>query len=498
MLRKHTQLLSVLVLVCACAPADNIHLKNGTSIAADKVIQKGDHVEYVVGSTTYWIPQSSVDHIERTGGTFGISVGNAPPGAAYRDPDFSAGTNSTAPPGATAHGKLAAAPPSTGPMGGAGTGLRARVITLGRVDSRALYEIEKEGNPGKSAAAYFEAARYELEQNDYDSARKYLRQSLKFAPDHPSLIGLYVVLLMQAGKYDEAVRQAEHMTRLAPNSADSMRLLGLAYYNADRLADAIRAWERAQQIQPTEAVQQYLAKAQREARVEDSFTELQSPHFSLRFEGRQPGFALRSDLLRTLERQYNELSRELGFAPQANITVFLYTDKQFFDVTQAPSWANGLNDGKLRIPVADVSGMTPGLEHVLKHELSHSFVHFRTHGRCPRWLDEGIAQMVEGRTASSYREELGQMFASGKQLPLPALEYSFIRFNREQAVAAYVESLAATEFIRSKYGMTGLQRMLQLISERESGEAALRAITQSGYREFEKDLGAYLRESGAQ
>jgi len=494
---KLARLLLLTALVTAGALADTIHLKNGASITAEKIREKGDQVEYTLGASTYTIPRSMVDRIERSGGSFGVTVTTPAPGAVYRDPGSASGAAIDSIPGPKPRAKLSGAPPSTLPGGAKERdGLRARIINLGRVDEGALAGIEAEGNAAKSAAAYFEAARYELERNENDPARSYLRRALSFRPDEPSLIGFYVYLLMQAGQYPEAVRYAEHGAQVAPGSAETQRLLGLAYYNADKLREAIAAWQRAQQIQPDDAVQRYLAKAERENTVEDSFSERQSSHFILRYQGRQAGFTLGSDLLRTLERQYTELSRELAFAPQSNITVLLYTEKEFFDVTQAPAWAGGANDGKLRIPVADVSGITPKLEQVLKHELTHSFIHYLTRGRCPGWLNEGIAQMMEPKSAAAYGRGLAHLFETGKQAPLFQLEGSFSAFSRDQAIVAYAESLAAVEYLRSNYGTSGLRRMLQLISDGESGESALRITTRSNYREFEKSLAEYLANAG--
>ena len=484
------------VLVTATALADTIFLKNGASITAEKVHEKGDQVEYTLGASTYTIPRSMVDRIEHSGGSFGVSVTAPAPGAVYRDPGFTSGAADSIP-DPKPRAKLSAAPPSTLP--GAAKereSIRNQIINVGRVDGRALDAIEAEGNAAKSAAAYLEAARFELERNENDSARSYLRRALSFRPDDPSLLGFYVYVLMQASQYPEAVRHAEHAARVAPGSADAQRLLGLAYYNADKLHEAIAAWQRAQQIQPDDAVQRCLAKAQREIAVEDSFNESQSPHFVLRYQGRRAGFTLGLDLLRTLERQYTDLSRELAFAPQSNITVLLYTEKEFFDVTLAPAWAGGANDGKLRIPVGDVSGITPKLERVLKHELTHSFIHQMTRGRCPGWLNEGLAQMMEPKSAAAYSNALAHLFVTGKQAPLSQLEGSFSGFSNESAVIAYAESLEATEYLRSNYGMSGLRRMLQLISDGESGESALRITTRSNYRELEKSLGEYLAKPG--
>jgi len=70
------------------------------------------------------------------------------------------------------------------------------------------------------------------------------------------------------------------------------------------------------------------------------------------------------------------------------------------DVTRAPSWSGAINDGKLRIPVSGVQSVTPELARVLKHELTHSFISQMSSNRCPTWLNEGIAQMEEGKSSA--------------------------------------------------------------------------------------------------
>jgi len=309
------------------------------------------------------------------------------------------------------------------------------------------------------------------------------------------LLQWYSVLLLDGGQYQEAVAQAEHAAKKAPHSAEALQLLGLAYYDSGRFAEAIENWKRAQELHPSEAVANYLAKAGREAAVEENFSEREGTHFVLRFEGKQTGFHFTSELLSTLDRQYGELQRDLGFAPDSIITVILYTDQQFFEATQAPSWADGLNDGKVRVPVRDLSTVTPRLEAVLRHELTHSFIHSLTRGHCPQWLNEGIAQMEEPRSSSSFAAPLAQLFQEGRQAPLHHLEGSFMRLSPAQAQLAYAESLAAAEYLRSAYGMVALRQMLESLHDGEEPEAALSRAVQANYAEFERGLGSYLAKS---
>ena len=181
-------------------------------------------------------------------------------------------------------------------------------------------------------------------------------------------------------------------------------------------------------MRPDAAVQNLLEKAERDAAARTNYTERESSHFTLLYEGKATSETLRSQLLNTLESEYDDLARELGTAPKNSIPVVLYPDKAFFDVTQAPSWTGAVNDGKLRIPVQGVSSVTPDLARVLKHELAHSFINQLSAGRCPQWLNEGLAQVVEPKQLSN-GSRLAELFRGEHELPLNTLEGNFMRFS---------------------------------------------------------------------
>ena len=286
---------------------------------------------------------------------------------------------------------------------------------------------------------------------------------------------------------------AEKLTRVAPDAA-TFALLGLAYYNTDRLADAVGAFKQSVALRPIDSVQKLLEKTQHELDVQGNFNQSDSWHFTLRYEGGKTPLGLQRDLLDTLEDQYRDLSSQLGYTPSENISVILYTNTQFFDITQAPSWAGGVNDGKLRIPISGVSGMTPELQHVLKHELTHSFVRQITRGRCPNWLNEGLAQWMESRSNDYYGPALARMFEAKKEIPLHYLDAPFALLNTRQAVVAYAEALLTVEYLQQSWGMDGLQRVLQRLGEGESPDAALYEVTQMHYSDLEDNVGRYAQQ----
>jgi tetratricopeptide (TPR) repeat protein len=327
-------------------------------------------------------------------------------------------------------------------------------------------------------------------------AVQYFEHALTFAPDDPIALEWYMVGLAEINKNVEAAAVAEKLTRVLPD-AGTFAILGLAYYNTDRLADAVAAFKQSVALRPIDWVQKVLARTQHELEVQGNFNQRDSWHFTLHYQGSETSLTLQRDLLDALEDQYRDLRSQLNYTPSENISVILYTNTQFFDVTQAPAWAGGVNDGKLRIPISGVNSVTPELQHVLKHELTHSFVHLITRGNCPNWLNEGLAQLMESRSTDYYGPQLARMFQAKKEIPFQYLDGPFARFNARQAVVAYTEALLALEYLRQSWGMDGVQRILQRLRDGDSPDDALYSVTQMHYADLEENLTSYLQKKYA-
>lgn len=338
----------------------------------------------------------------------------------------------------------------------------------------------------------------EERQNNVAAAAQYLQAALHYKPDDGILLEHYAAVLLRLNRDDESLSFAERAIHAAPQSAEAFAVLGYAYYQNDRIADAIAAWKKSLVLRPSEQIMQVLQHAERESAAESDFRRQESNHFVLRYEGSKAADSLRNEILDTLESQYGTLQNDLGVSLRSGISISLYTEQEFFDVTQAPAWTAALNDGKLRIPISGLTNVTPSLNRVLRHELTHSFIQQITHGNVPTWLNEGIAQLEEPASASRIGARLAAVYASGNQIPLNQLEESFMGYSTPEAVIAYSESLAAVECIRSKYGMADLAGILKRLGEGEPVESALRNTIHSGYAQFEGELAEYLRHEYGQ
>jgi tetratricopeptide (TPR) repeat protein len=372
--------------------------------------------------------------------------------------------------------------------------LPTKIVHDGKVDSDVLSNLESKGDLELSATANFIAGKFEFEHGNINQARRYFESALRFQPENSTILIYHAALLVRTGNPSQAVPYAHRATRAAPDSPDAFAILGYAQFACDRTKEAIASWKHSIELRPDSAVQQFLAKAQREDSVETDFAQRESSHFVLHYEGKQTSEMFRGQILTALESDYDDLVRDLGTPPRDNILVTLYTEQAFYDVTRGPSWTGAINDGKLRIPISGLTSVTPELAHVLKHELAHSFINQLSAGRCPPWLHEGIAQLLEPKTLAANGRQLAQLFQSQHNLPLNVLEGSFMRFSGVQAYTAYAESLAAVSYIKDSYGMGDIQRLLQLLSQGSSTEAALRATIHSDYGQLEFEVGKYLSD----
>jgi hypothetical protein len=450
------------------ASAEVIHLKNGRTIWADHVRDTGTHIEYELGDNTYAIPKSLVDGIDASG----VPPGFVPPEGNAKEahdlPEFAPADNLKNDPA-----------------------LIGKIIPDGRVDPAALSALEQAGNAPATAAGYFIAGKHEFDHGNVGNARTDFEAALRYDSQNPTILNYYAALLVRTGNTTEALPYAERAVRAAPDSPDALTVLGYVQFASDHTADAIRTWKHSLDLRPDATVQKYLEKAQRDATAEADYTQHESSHFTLKYEGKQTSEALRGQLVATLESEYDDLVRELGIAPRNSIPVVLYTEQSFFDVTQAPSWSGAVFDGKLRIPINGLSSVTPELARVLKHELAHSFISQLAAGSCPQWLNEGIAQAVEPKQVAHGRL-LAELFRTQREIPLNALEGSFMQFSGAQATVAYEESLATVQYISETYGMSDVQRILERLGQGSSTEAALRATIHSDYGQLEAEVGKYL------
>jgi tetratricopeptide (TPR) repeat protein len=445
--------------------AETIRLKNGRTILADSVRETGERVEYTVGDSSFAIRKTLVDRID---------AGGSPVVSGPVTIDLPAVTDSP-----KLHGD---------------SSIQARVVHDGRIDTEAMAAIEAAGSAATSALANYYAADFARNNGKLEAAVTYFERARGF-DENDALAANHASVLLQLRRYSDALAAAQAAVRLGPNNGSAHAILAFAQYSVGRMKEALATIKKAYEIQPDGQIKELLDKIERESNAEGDFREQTSNHFNLRYEGGAAPALLRRQLLDTLEFHYDELVRELDYAPREPIAVILYTNQQYFNVTRAPAWTGALNDGKLRIPISGLQEVSSDLSRILKHELAHSFINSVSRGRAPTWLNEGVAQLLEPQTTGGNGPRLAALYAANRAIPLNELEAPFIRFSAEEAQVAYAQSLVSAEYIREQYGMSSLNFILKRIGEGQSTEASLRTNIHSGYAQLQRELAEWLKRT---
>ncbi len=264
-----------------------------------------------------------------------------------------------------------------------------------------------------------------------DAVLDHLNQALELVPEHPVARPDLGWLLLDLGRSDRAMSLAQSGLVATPNDAALLTLRGELLYRDNRLGAALIDFEAALQTRPDEAaLQQRVERIRRELQVEAGNTRKESQHFVLSFDGDRDETLGRA-IANELENAWRDLTRELDAWPGNPIPVVLSTRDQFASTTKSGPEVLGLFDGKIRLPLGGLTRITPPVVKVLRHELTHALLHEKGRGRAPRWLHEGLAQLLEPRDPKGYEPSLRPAAAAGS-LDIEPFSYptalSFVSF----------------------------------------------------------------------
>jgi tetratricopeptide (TPR) repeat protein len=467
--------LAVLLTVATQARADKIVLKNGRKILAYNVVEVGDKIQYETSAGTLTIPKSIVDHIEK-GGLIPI----------VESPAAAAASLNIAPPEVEATAVTAE--------------IDQAVVHEGAIDRGYIAGLESEVRGGGASAseraglAHHAAAQFELAHGDLEHALSDEQTALKYQPEQATFLMSMAYVHLRRSEFKQALEYLERAKRVAPKNADVYKLAGWAYSGMNRPDQAVAEWKKALELRPDADTLAALEKARRDTKEEENYKENESAHFQLKYNGAAAP-ALAREVLRTLEGHYEQIESQLNYSPPEPIGVILYTQQGFADITRAPGWVGALNDGRIRVPVQGLSGVDSELSRVLRHELTHSFIQQKTHGRAPTWIQEGMAQWMEGKRSDENAAVLIQIYDAGQAAPLGRLEGSWMGLSGDVARYSYAWALANVEYIVETQGIGDMERILDRLAAGSETEAAVKQVLRDDYGGLMKATEEYLKKN---
>jgi tetratricopeptide (TPR) repeat protein len=433
------------------AKADIIYLNDGNVLVVDKAWVDGEVVRYQTSRGVQSMPGTLVRQIREEQPTLpaspqrwslGVVSGagaNAPDVSAPRDAEFSR----------EALGRL------------------RDNLSAHASDARAKAEL---------VYALNAAGSLQLAQGDLPGAQSSLDEALNLDRRNPVILSNLAFVDFRMGNYPATESLLQTTLDIDRNNPDVYYLLGEAYYREDKISDAIDQWTAGLRLGPHAEMTKRLDKARQEAGVQNDMSVLQSAHFILRYDRNVSDPLLGQEILIALEKLYAQLSRELSSRPPATVVVILYPDQAYFNITRAASWSGALFDGKIRIPIKGLTSITPELTAILIHELTHSFIDSLPGRDCPAWFNEGVAQLEEGSSAANAKKLLVQLRQTNQWISLSELEGTFNGFPAQRAEVAYLESLAAVEYIAAQFGRGSIRNILDLMAQNYNFNNAFQTV----------------------
>ncbi|HEU5182729.1 MAG TPA: hypothetical protein VFW45_18220 [Candidatus Polarisedimenticolia bacterium] len=473
-----------LLLFPAAAWADILHLKDGRSLKVESWEIRGDNLIFEIAGGSVTVPKSLLERVEKT-----VEATPAPASSAAKSSSPAPATPASPAPVPPPSPRAATPPiPPARTHGNARPPAAPKVETLDEDDLEEMSpaDLEKLAEKLKRAAGSTSADREQAsrqaalvltllgreaaDRNDLATAQGRFGEALTYdSRCLPALIGLSAAYL-RAGKDQYARAQIEEGLVAFPRDPSLHYLLGEVHYEQESLREAIEEWELSLSLLDDPRVAARLEKARREFSVGGEYARKESPHFTFRYDGSGPvSEGLASSLRDALEEDYSDLSSRYQFAPSAPVVAIFYPSRQFHEVTLEPANVAGLFDGKIRIPLGGVKSLSPPLRAVLVHELTHAFVAGKSGGNAPRWLQEGLAQISEGKAISA-----GEERTLARDLAATQGKSWYDNFS-------YPSALSFTRYLVDRYPFEVILETLDRMKQGEPDEEALAAATRESF-----------------
>lgn len=193
--------------------------------------------------------------------------------------------------------------------------------------------------------------------------------------------------------------------------------------------------------------------------------------------------------LKLLHKNSIEIGKIFGYQPKDKIVLKLLTPETFKEETGAPSWTSAMfYKGEITIPIDNkIAQDHKELEHALRHEYIHAVIADLSNYKAPAWLDEGLAQHLEGSINSRISPALKNLTLRKEFFHLEQMEIGFLDFDPELVPAAYGYSLFATRKLINKFGIEKINVFLKHLKEGKNSRIAFILSFGQSQNSFEKE-----------
>jgi len=289
------------------------------------------------------------------------------------------------------------------------------------------------------------------------------------------------------GEFEEAVRTFSEARQYIPENFYLWIMLGESYYKLDRLEEAIDCWGEAEKLSPeNQILKQKLAKAKKEWPVQKDFRKFSSSYFQVNFS---PDFSRDKayEVYNYVKEAIWSIGRDFGVYPKEKFSVFVYQSGEFNEIFDEREHIGGVYDGKVHLHINERTS-SERMSEIIRHEYTHAVIFWTTHGRCPVWLNEGLACFEEKKDKPVDFSGLKKLARQNKLLPLS--ELSAACYNLKDlglSNLAYKEAHNLVKYIIAEYGFWQVRKMLALFGEGKKEPDVIKEVLHLEPETLERD-----------
>jgi tetratricopeptide (TPR) repeat protein len=386
-----------------------------------------------------------------------------------------------------------------------------------------------EQNP-KNQRALLVRASIEIDQNQWDAAKKTLDEVLAVNPKSVEALSMLATIAWLRDDSKEYEAQRAKVFAINDEYATLYRIVARSAVREHRYVEAIELEKEAVKLQPKfwEAMAGIGEGYLRLGMEKEGLDWLEKSHdgdgynvrtkntldlfdstipkeygfrttksFKIRYHNEEQKILSRY-IEPVLEKAFADMVQRYGFKPKTPIILELFADPTDYSVRTVglPNLgALGVCFGQVITAMSPSSGdLNWGM--VLWHELAHVFAIQLSKSRVPRWFTEGLSEYETLIARPEWRRENdADLYGAVSEGTLPSvaeLNYEFMNPDPNAVVVAYYLSAVTIEYIAATYGWDKIPEALKLFGAGKETPDVIPAITGKTIAEFDTDFRDYL------